>query len=129
MRTNYPSDISCKQFEQIRERLDQSKKKTKPRVVDLYKVFCAILYVLTSGCQWRMLPKDYPKWQVVYKYFRQWSTKSSEEEISLLEQALKKCSRSNPYQVWTKRENVLYHFRCAEREEHGYSREKGLRCS
>jgi len=31
-----------------------------------------ILYVLRSGCSWRMLPKDYPPWQTVYEYFRQW---------------------------------------------------------
>jgi len=31
-------------------------------VVDLYDVLCAILYVLKSGCQWRMLPRDFPNW-------------------------------------------------------------------
>jgi len=32
----------------------------------------AILYVSVGGIQWRMLPKEYPKWQSVYTYFRQW---------------------------------------------------------
>ena len=32
----------------------------------------AILYIVVGGIQWRMLPKDYPKWQSVYHYFRQW---------------------------------------------------------
>jgi len=36
------------------------------------QVINAILYILVSGIQWRMLPKDYPKWQSVYHYFRQW---------------------------------------------------------
>lgn len=32
----------------------------------------ATVYVVVGGIQWRMLPKDYPKWQSVYYYFRQW---------------------------------------------------------
>ncbi|NTW09344.1 MAG: transposase, partial [Anaerolineaceae bacterium] len=32
----------------------------------------AILYVVVGGIQWRMLPKEYPKWQSVYSYFRDW---------------------------------------------------------
>lgn len=48
----YPSDISREQFEQVR-------RKTKPRTVDLYEVFCAVLYLLRIGCQWRTLPSDF----------------------------------------------------------------------
>jgi putative transposase len=32
----------------------------------------AIFYLVTTGAQWRMLPKEYPPWQSVYAYFRQW---------------------------------------------------------
>ena len=46
-------------------------------------------YVLKSGCQWRRLPSDFPKWRTVHEYFRQWSERSAEEKISLLERALK----------------------------------------
>jgi putative transposase len=37
-------------------------------------VINGILYVTVGGIQWRMLPKEYPKWQSVYTYFRQWRT-------------------------------------------------------
>ena len=43
MRSRYPSDISREQFEFIRQLLEQTRKKTKPRMVDLYDVFCAVL--------------------------------------------------------------------------------------
>ncbi|WAK00373.1 IS5 family transposase [Methylobacter sp. YRD-M1] len=89
MRKVYPSDISREQFEPIKVLLENARKKTRPRTVDLYEVFCAILYLLKSGCQWRMLPSDFPKWRTVHHYFALWSEKS-EGGTSLLEQALKK---------------------------------------
>jgi transposase len=72
MRKSYPSDISRDQFAKILPILESVGFKTKPRTVDLFDVFCAILYILKSGCQWRMLPSDFPKWQTCYSYFRKW---------------------------------------------------------
>ncbi|BAO99436.1 putative transposase [Wolbachia endosymbiont of Cimex lectularius] len=63
-----------------------------------------MLYVLKSGCQWRMLPKGFPRWKSVYYYFRVWSKKNGEEP-SLLELVLKKISWRGPYQQWSEREN------------------------
>ena len=74
----YPSNISRKQFSRIESILLRVRKITKPRTVDLYEVFCAILYVLKSGCQWRMLPSDFPKWSTCYSYFRKWSEKGKD---------------------------------------------------
>ncbi|RMX07513.1 IS5 family transposase [Allofranklinella schreckenbergeri] len=85
----YPSDISREQFKQILPILEQARKRTKPRTVDLYEVFCAVLYLLRTGCQWRALPSDFPKWRTVYAYFAKWSEVDA-EGVSLLERALKK---------------------------------------
>lgn len=100
MRESYPSDISRTQFEIIRPILESTRKKTKPRTLDLYDIFCAILYVMKSGCQWRMLPKDFPKWQIVYKYFRIWKEKKENKDSgvfaeSILEKVLKKNGHPN----------------------------------
>ena len=86
---NYPSDITREQFEIIREDLENAKKRTKPRKYDLYDIFCGILYVLRGGIQWRMLPDDFPRWQLVYYYFTVWS-KPDVEGISLLKKIDKK---------------------------------------
>ena len=92
---NYPSDISREEFEIIREELEGAKKKTRPRQTDLYDVFCAILYVVKGGIQWRMLPSDFPKWQLCYYYFRVWSSKGENgSEPSILEKVLKKISKN-----------------------------------
>ena len=73
MRQKYPCDITREQFEPILPILESARKTTKPRTMDLYDVFCAVLYLLKSGCQWRMIPKDFPKWRTVHSYFQQWS--------------------------------------------------------
>ena len=86
----YPSDISREKFEKIKPILESARKTTKPRTVDLYDVFCGLLYILKGGCQWRQLPKDCPKWRTVHEYFLIWSRKSSPDQPSILEQALKK---------------------------------------
>ena len=54
-RRSYPSDVSREQFERILPLLEGVRKRTKPRTVDLHEVFNAVLYLLKSGCQWRML--------------------------------------------------------------------------
>jgi hypothetical protein len=43
MRKTYPSDISRDQFEQVKDLLETVRKKTRPRIVDLFDVFCAIV--------------------------------------------------------------------------------------
>jgi len=90
MRPSYPSDVTREQFEAIREILESSRKTTKPRKVDLYDVFCAILYILKSGCQWNMLPKDFPKMTTCYYYFQVWGRKEGNNSLSILEKVLKK---------------------------------------
>jgi transposase len=98
-RKSYPSDINREQFELIRLELEGLKKKTAPRKVDLYDIFCAILYILKSGCQWRMLPSDYPHWRTVYGYFKEWGSRFESEdgklEKSFLEFFLKKSSKQD----------------------------------
>ena len=56
MRNRYASDVSQEKFEEIRPLLQSVRRRTKPRAVDLYEVFCAVLYLLRTGCQWRFFP-------------------------------------------------------------------------
>ena len=51
MSHSYPSDISREQFARILPTLESARRRTKPRIVDLYDVFCGVLYLLKSGCQ------------------------------------------------------------------------------
>lgn len=44
----------------------------RKRCVDLREIINALCYLARAGCQWRMLPEGFPKWQTVYYYFRKW---------------------------------------------------------
>ena len=100
MEKKYPSDISREVFEEkVWPVLRLARKQTKPTTVDVYEVFNGVLYVLKSGCQWRMLPSDFPKWRTCYDYWQKWSAKE-DGETSLLEEALKKCGRRHSTRPW-----------------------------
>ncbi len=66
--TNYPSNISDSQWQVIKEYLNNDRQ----RKYDLREIVNAILYLVKTGCQWRMLPSEYPAWQWVYHYFSAW---------------------------------------------------------
>ena len=88
----YPSDVTREQFERIQPILESARRQTKPRILDLYEVFCAVLYVLKSGCQWRMLPEGFPRWRSVHAYFQIWS-EERDGQPSILETVLKNLVR------------------------------------
>jgi putative transposase len=68
----YPTDLTNRQWDCISPLIPAAKPGGRPRTLDMRAVFNAILYIVVSGCQWRMLPKDYPKWQSVYAYYAAW---------------------------------------------------------
>ena len=45
----------------------------RPRSLDLRQIMNALLYQARTGCQWRMLPQEFPAWQTVRYYFDQWT--------------------------------------------------------
>ena len=83
MRQSYPSDITREQYKIIEEDLENARHKTKDRELDLYEILCAVLYLLKEGCTWRAIPHDFPKWQIVYYYFRIWTEKDKSGETLL----------------------------------------------
>ena len=69
----YPTDLTDSQWHLIKEWLPPPAKTGRPRL-DLREVLNAVCYVLKGGIQWRLMPKDLPKWQSVYGHFRRWRT-------------------------------------------------------
>jgi putative transposase len=48
----------------------------------LRRVLDAVFYVLKSGCPWRLLPRDFPPWRVVYYWFRKWRIEGTFEHLN-----------------------------------------------
>jgi len=65
----YSTDVTDAQWGNIKDYLDTTNRKRK---YSLRSVWNALMYVVKTGCQWRMLPHDFPKWQLVYYYYRKW---------------------------------------------------------
>ena len=112
MRKTYPSDVTRIEFTKILPFLESARKKTRPRTLDLYDVFCGTLYVLKSGCQWSMLPSEFGNYKIVHKYFMQWNEEKKVEgkkQPSILEQVLKKIRWRGSYMQWTERKDKHGH--------------------
>ena len=77
----YHSDLTVKEWRILRPLLPEAKPGGRPRKHALLEIINAILYVLVSGCQWRMLPKDFPPWKTVYHYFRAWTLDGTWEQV------------------------------------------------
>jgi putative transposase len=68
----YATDLTDEQWALIEPMLPPAKPGGRPRTTDLRRVVDAILYVLTTGCQWRNLPHEFPAWGTCYYYFSTW---------------------------------------------------------
>jgi transposase len=71
MSKSYPSNLTQDQWELLEPLLPAAKRRGRPRT-DLLSILNAIFYVLCEGCTWRGLPGDFPAWQTVYTFFRNW---------------------------------------------------------
>ena len=65
---NYSSDLTESQWITILRIIEDKRK----RKYSLREIFNAIFYLSKTGCQWRMIPKEFPCWKLVYYYFTKW---------------------------------------------------------
>ena len=72
MRKAYQTDLCDAEWSCLESHLPAPKANGRPRIYPLREILDAIFYVLRSGCQWRLLPHDFPPWKTVYHYFRFW---------------------------------------------------------
>ena len=78
----YASDTTDEEWAIIAPHLPGECRRGRPRTTDLREVVNAIFYIAQSGCQWRMLPKDFPPYTTVQGYFYQWRDEGRWEMIN-----------------------------------------------
>ena len=77
----YPSDLKDREWILVESYFNQRRVFGRPLKHKRRSIVDAIFYITRSGCQWRMLPKDYPPWQTVYDYFKQWCEDGTWEKV------------------------------------------------
>jgi putative transposase len=97
MRKPYPTDLSDAEWSYIEPHMPASKEHGRPRTHSPREILDAIFYVVHSGCQWRLLPHDFPKWPTVYHYFRRWRIEGTWERINqAIRESLRVRLKRNP---------------------------------
>jgi putative transposase len=92
----YLTDLTDAQWEVLAPLIPPPRPGGRPRRLDMRRVLNAIFYIDRTGCQWRMLPREYPNWKTVYWYFTRWQDDGTWERItdSLRRQLRRKLGRN-----------------------------------
>lgn len=71
LKTQHPSDLSGEQWQLIHNLISGPPRRGRKRI-DRRLVLNAVLYMVRTGCQRRMIPRNFPHWNTVYGVYRQW---------------------------------------------------------
>jgi putative transposase len=80
-RQPYDSDLTDAEWAIIEPLLPPKKIGGRPPDHTRREILNAIFYIARTGCQWRYLPHDFPPYQSVYNYFREWRDGGALEKI------------------------------------------------
>jgi hypothetical protein len=69
----YPSDLTDEEWQHVEPLIPLAKPGGRKREVNIREVVNGVMYVLSTGCQWRYLPKDLPPKSTVFHYFNRWN--------------------------------------------------------
>ena len=71
-RKPYPTDLSDQEWALLEPYVPETKRGGRPEKYPKREILNAIFYIVRGGCAWRLLPHDFPPWQIVYHYFWLW---------------------------------------------------------
>jgi transposase len=72
-RLRYPSDVTDQEWALVEPLIPPAKRGGNRRHVVVREVINGLMYILSTGCQWRAIPKDLPPRSTLYDYFDLWS--------------------------------------------------------
>jgi len=71
-RLRYPSDLTDEEWALVEPQIPPAKRGGNSRHVNLREVMNGIMYILSTGCQWRTIPKDLPPRSTLFDYLDLW---------------------------------------------------------
>ena len=80
-RLRYPSDLTDEEWALVAPLIPPAKRGGNKRHVNVRDVMNGIMYVLSTGCQWRAIPKDLPARSTLFDYLDLWSWDGTLERI------------------------------------------------
>jgi transposase len=80
-RLRYPSDLTDAEWAVIAPLIPGAKRGGNKRRVDVREIANGLLYILSTGCQWRAIPKDLPPRSTLFGYFQRWDWDGTLERI------------------------------------------------
>ena len=80
-RLRYPSDLTDEEWALVEPLIAPAKRGGRRRTVVVREVVNGVMYVLSTGCQWRYLPKDLPPKSTVHDYLTRWNYDGTLERI------------------------------------------------
>ena len=80
-RLRYPSDLTDEEWAHVAPVNPPAKPGGNKRTIDVREVMNGVMYVLSTGCQWRALPKDLPPKSTAHDYFILWSCDGTLDRI------------------------------------------------
>ena len=69
----YPSDLTDDEWKLVEPLIPPGKPGGGTRTVNMREVVNGLMYILSTGCQWRAIPKDLPPKSTIYDYFDLWT--------------------------------------------------------
>ena len=80
-RNRYPTDLKDEEYAVIKDLIPPPKPGGRPVKYERREILNGVRYVLRSGCAWRLVPHDLPKWQALYYYFSTWKKDGTWESV------------------------------------------------
>jgi putative transposase len=81
-RARYPTDLTDAAWCVVAPYLPEASPRGRPRLHRYREILDAILYIVRSGCAWRLRPHEFPPWQTVYHYWRLWRLDGTWERLN-----------------------------------------------
>ena len=111
----YPSDLTDDEWAYVEPLIPPARRGGGKRVVDIRAVMNGVMYILSTGCQWRYIPKDFPPRSTLHDYFTWWICDGTLDRIhhALYVECREKAEReASPGQTFPRRRGAVRQLPC-----------------